>query len=180
MVSGVVGRYATALFELAEEAGAVDSVASDAAALKAAFAEAPDFVAALSDPSISRADMGRAVAALADKMGLIDLTRRFLGLVASKRRMGVLPETLDAFQALVAAKRGEAAVEIQSAAPLSDAQKSSLSEALAAKLGKKIHMVATVDPELIGGLVVKMGSRMIDASIRSKLARLQTAMKEVG
>ena len=170
-VSGVVGRYATALFELAEEAGALDKVAEDAKALTAALGENPAFAAALSDPSISRGDMGRAVAALAEKMGLTDLAKRFLGLVASKRRMAILPKALAAFQALVAAKRGETTVEVQAAAPLTAEQEKALSEALSKKLGKTVHMYSTVDPELIGGLVVKMGSRMIDASIRSQLAR---------
>lgn len=180
VVSGVVGRYATAYFELADEAGALDQTAADVTALQAALEESPELRAALSNPAVSRAELGKVASALASRMGLSDLTGKLLGLMAANRRLSALPKTLEAFQALVAEKRGETIVEVRSASALSDAQGAALRDSLAKALGKTVHMQSTVDPELIGGLVVKMGSRMIDASIRSKLARLQTIMKEVG
>ncbi|MEO1328120.1 MAG: F0F1 ATP synthase subunit delta [Pseudomonadota bacterium] len=180
IVSGVAGRYATALFELAEEKNALDATLADVRSLSAALTEAPDLTDALDDPSISRDQMGKAVAALAAKMGLGEIAANLLGLMASKRRLGALPKALEAFEALAAEKRGEATVEVAAAAPLSEAQVDSLRAAVERAVSKKVHMRVDVDPELIGGLVVKIGSRMIDASVRSKLAALQTAMKEVG
>lgn len=180
MVSGVAGRYATALFDLAVETNAVDAIASDVAALKAALGESDALAAALDDPSIARDALGAAMAALAEKLGVTATTQKFLGLMAAKRRLGALGKALDGFETLLAEQRGEQTVAVTAAAALSEDQQSALAAALGAASGKKIHMTVDIDPELIGGVVVKMGSKMIDASVRSKLTALQTAMKEAG
>lgn len=179
-ISGVAGRYASALFELSEEQGATDDVLIDVASLKAALAESDDLRAAISDPSVSRADLGKAVDVLAAQMHLKKLTANVLGLMAANRRLAHLPQTIRAFETLAAEKRGETTVEVASAQPLSDAQSDVLASALSSSLGKSVHIQSAVNPALIGGLIVKIGSKMIDASIASKLDRLQHAMKEVG
>lgn len=179
-IAGVSGRYASALFELSEEQGGTDDLLADVATLKSALAESADLRAALGDPSISRAELGKAVDALAAHLRLKPLTANLLGLMASNRRLGHLSATLDAFAALAAAKRGETTVEVTSAQALSDAQRDALASALSQSLGKSVHIQTAVNPQLIGGLIVKIGSKMIDASLASKLARLQHAMKEVG
>lgn len=179
-VSGAAGRYATALFELAEETGQFDAVAGDVSLLRDALGASDELADALHNPSISRAQMGRVADALATKLGVSDLSRKFLGLMAAKRRLAALPAALAGFEALAAEKRGEAAVSVVAATPLTDEQQASLTDALATAVGRKIHMQVDVDPELIGGLIVKIGSKMIDASVRSKLSTLQHAMKEAG
>lgn len=179
-ISGVAGRYASALFELCEEQGATDDVLTDVAALKAALAESSDLLGALGDPSISRADLAKAMDALAAAMRLKTLTANTLGLMAANRRLAHLPQTLTAFEALAAEKRGETTVDVISAQPLSDAQRDALAASLSSAIGKSVFIQPTVNPDLIGGLIVKIGSRMIDASIASKLTRLQHVMKEVG
>ena len=180
MISGVPGRYATALFDLANEGDALDAIAQDVATLGAALKGAPDVVASFSNPSFSRGDLEAAATALADKLGLGDLLKNTLALMAKNRRLGQLPATLAAFETLVADKRGEITVTATSAQPMRDAQKETLVSALERSAGKKVHLQLDVDPELIGGLIVKMGSTMIDASIRSKLSSLQHAMREAG
>ncbi len=180
VVSGVAGRYATALFSLAEEIGSLDALLADVRALSEALGRSPELSAALDDPSISRDAMARAADQIGEKLGVGQTARNFLGLMASKRRLGALPKALIGFEALAAERRGETTVEVTTAAALSDAQLETLKTAVERSISKKVHMRVDVDPELIGGLVVKIGSRMIDASIRSKLAALQTAMKEVG
>lgn len=179
-VTGAAGRYATALFELARDTSALDAASKEVAAVKAALADSAELSGALSNPSISRDAMKAAMAALGEKMGLSDLMRKFLGLMAANRRLAELPAALSAFETLAAAERGEATATVTAAAPLTDAQAADLQKALAASAGKTVHMTVDVDPDLIGGLVVQMGSKMIDASTRSKLARLSQAMKEGG
>lgn len=181
IVAGVAGRYAKALFELAEEAGETDAARRDAQAVLEAIGVSGDLARALRDPSISREAMGGAMAKLADGVGVGALTKKFLGLMAQKRRLAELPRALRGFESLVAEARGEAAAKVVSAAPLSGEQKASLGEALSQMAGgRKVHMQVEVDPDLIGGLVVQLGSKMIDTSIRSKLASLQQSMKEAG
>ena len=180
LVSGVSGRYASALFELAEEGGAFDAIAADVSTVREALETSPELLSALSNPSISRAEMGGVVASLAAQMGLGDVVTKFLGLMAAKRRLGALPNALAGFELLAAEKRGETTVEVVSATALSDMQTSTLSTKLEQAMGRKIHIKTDVDPDLIGGLIVKIGSKMIDASVRSKLSALQHAMKEAG
>ncbi|MCI4666492.1 MAG: F0F1 ATP synthase subunit delta [Neomegalonema sp.] len=175
--AGVAGRYASALFELTEEQGATDDVLQDAAALKAALTESADLRAALVDPSISRIELGKAVDAVSAQMHLKKLTANLLGLMAANRRLAHLPATLDAYAAMAAEKRGETTVEVTSAQPMSDAQRESLAAALSSAIGKTVHIQTAVKADLIGGLIVRIGSKMIDASIASKLSQLQHAMK---
>ncbi|MEM9725473.1 MAG: F0F1 ATP synthase subunit delta [Pseudomonadota bacterium] len=181
IVAGVAGRYARALFELAEEAKATDAIRKDADALKTAIDGSDDLKRALSDPSIARDALGAAMAKLAEQLKLQPLTAKFLGLMASKRRLPELQRALAGFEALVADARGEATARVMSATDLTEAQMKDLGKALSKIAGgKKVHMMTEVDPDLIGGLVVQLGSTMIDASIRSKLASVQQAMKEAG
>lgn len=179
LVTGVSGRYATAVFELAEAAGAIDAVWTDVTALKAALTSSPELAGAITNPSLSRGDLGRAMGALAERLGLSETTRNLLGVMASKRRLSHLPRVIADFETLAAAHRGETTVEVTTAAALTDGQQQTLTAALRTATGKDVHMKVDVDPDLIGGLIVKIGSRMIDASIRSKLAGLSQALKEV-
>lgn len=178
--AGIAGRYASALFEIAEESGALDAVEGQLGALKGAMAESADFVAFLKSPIISREEQGAAMAAIAAKMGIGAPVSSVLGLMAAKRRLFCLPQMIDAFAVLLAAKRGVVSAEVVSATPLTKEQLAGLEEAIKAWAGSDIALDSRVDAALIGGLVVKVGSKMIDASIRAKLDSLKTAMKEVG
>lgn len=180
LTSEVAGRYATALFELARDAKAIDQVEADAIALEAALAESADLRDMIGSPVFSREDQGRAITAVATRMGLGPLTTSTLGLMAQNRRLFVVPALLSQLRALIAQERGEVTAEVTSARPLTDAQTADLKDALRASVGKDVKLAVTIDESLIGGLVVRVGSRMIDSSIRAKLANLQNIMKEVG
>jgi F-type H+-transporting ATPase subunit delta len=177
---GLASRYAAALFDLADEKKQLDQVAGDLSSLRKAIAESEDMRRLIRSPVLSRGDQGRAMDALLDKAGAVDLVRRFTGLVAQNRRLFVLPEMIDAFLSQLARRRGEVTAQVVSAKPLSDAQRSAVTEALRKSVGGKVAIDARVDPALIGGLVVKVGSRLIDSSLRTKLHRLQLAMKGIG
>lgn len=178
--SGVAGRYATALFEIAKERGNVPKVEADVRAVEAALAESPDLRHMIASPVFSREDMVAAVKALAARMGLGPEVAGTVGLMAANRRLFVLPGLIAGVKALIAADRGEVRAEVVSAKPLSKAQIAALRETLKAQIGKAVELDLSVDEAQIGGLVVKVGSRMVDSSIRSKLAKLQNVMKEVG
>ena len=178
--SGIAGRYATALFELAREAGELAALEADIEALSEALAGSADFTALIGSPIYSREDQGRAIAAIAQKMGLSAITASTLGLMAQNRRLFVLPALLDALAGLIAAEKGEIGAEVVSAKKLTRAQETRLAAALKAAVGKDVNIETAVDESLIGGLVVKLGSKMIDTSIKARLANLQNAMKEVG
>jgi F-type H+-transporting ATPase subunit delta len=180
LTSGVAGRYATALFELAREGKALDQVEADVTALEAALAESADLRDMLASPVFTREDQGNAIAAIAAKMGLGPIVANTLGLMAQNRRLFVVPGVVAQLKALIAAERGEVTAEVRSAKPLTKAQSEALSAKLKASVGREVKLDVTVDESLIGGLVVKVGSRMIDTSIRAKLARLQNVMREVG
>lgn len=180
LTSGVAGRYATALFEIANESGSLDKVESDLLALEAALAESADLRDMIASPVFSREDMSAAIAAIAARMGLGREVTSTLGLMAANRRLFALPGLIAAVKGLIAHKRGVVTAEVTSAKPLNDAQLATLRETLKASVGRDIVLSVTVDESLIGGMVVKVGSRMIDSSIRSKLANLQNVMKEVG
>ena len=180
LTSGVAGRYATALFELARDGKALDQVEADVTAFGAALAESPDLRDMMSSPVFSREDQGKAIAAIAAKMGLGSTLANTLGLMAHNRRLFVVPAMLGQLKALIAAERGEVTAEVRSAKPLTKAQTDALARTLSESVGREVKLDVTVDQSLIGGLVVKVGSQMIDTSIRSKLARLQNVMKEVG
>lgn len=180
LTSGVAGRYATALFEFALENDALEETERDLAALKAALADSPELKSVIVSPLYDRAEQGNAMAAVGEAMGLGTTVRNLIGLMAAKRRLFALPQVIDMVARLAAEHRGEITAEVTAARPLSDAQTAALKEQLAGATDRTVKLNVTVDPGLIGGLVVKLGSRMIDTSIRSKLMGLQTAMKEVG
>ena len=178
--SGVAGRYATALFEIAKEAGSLDRLDGDVKAMSAALSESADLRALIVSPVYGRDEMAGAITAVADRMGLGPELRNTMGLMAVNRRLFVLPALLDAVRALIAAERGEVTAEVTAARPLSDAQTEALRRTLRERVGRDVELEVAVDESLIGGLVVKVGSRMVDTSIRARLAALQNAMKEVG
>ena len=177
---GIAGRYAQALFELAKESNTIAALSSDADALGQALADSTDLAGLIASPVISREDQSRAMAAVAAKMGLSDLSQQTLALMAAKRRLFVLPQLVADLKARIALDKGEVTADVVSAVKLTAAQTKKLAETLKASVGKTVKLNATVDESLIGGLVVKLGSTMIDTSIKAKLASLQNAMKEVG
>lgn len=177
IVGDIAERYGLALYELADEAKSLDAVASDLESLKALIAESDDFAKLLRSPVIDRNAKTRAVSTILEKGGADTLTRRFVGVVAENNRLFVLADMITAYLAELSRRRGEITAEVTSARPLNNDQLQQLTESLRAKLGGKVAVEADVDPSLIGGLVVRVGSRMIDASLKTKLQRLQYAMK---
>ncbi|MFT4715164.1 MAG: F-type H+-transporting ATPase subunit delta [Paracoccaceae bacterium] len=177
---GVAARYATAVFDLAQEGKKLAAIENDVNALAAALESSDDFSDLISSPVYSRAEQAGAIAAIAKKMGLNGITTNTLGLMAENRRLFVLPHLVTAIRDLIAEEKGEVTAEITSAKKLTKAQETKLAASLKKAVGKDVIIQATVDEALIGGLVVKVGSQMIDSSIASKLSNLQNAMKEVG
>jgi F-type H+-transporting ATPase subunit delta len=177
ITASLQGRYASALFELAQDLGVVGAVEADLETLGAAIAESDDLTALIRNPQISRDAAGRAVEGVAGVLGLGDVTRKFLGVLASGRRLSALPDILRAFAAIAAAARGEVTAQVTSAHPLNDDQLAALSAKLAAREGKAIKLKTSVDPELLGGLVVRIGSQQIDSSIRTRLNSLAQKMR---
>lgn len=171
------GRYATALFDLARDAKAIDSVGSNLESLKAALAQSADFAALTTNPLLSRGSLAKAVAAVATSMKLDALTSKFLGVLAQNRRLSQLGAVITAYQALAASHRGEATASVTSAHALDAAQVTALKKQLRAKIGRDVAVDLSVDPAILGGLVVKIGSQMIDSSIRTRLNTLANAMK---
>lgn len=179
--TGVIAqRYATALFELAEGQNALDAVAGDLKTLKAMIRDSADLRRVLSSPVLSRDDQGKAMAAVAAKAQFGGLTANFLGLVAKNRRLFSLEGMIDAYLGRLAAHRGETSAQVASAVPLSQAQLDSLTNTLKTTFGGGVAVEVSVDPSLLGGLVVKVGSRMVDSSLKTKLQHLKLAMKGVG
>ena len=177
---GIAARYASALFDLAKEGGALKALEADANALSETLAASEDLRGVIASPVISREDQGRALATIAGKLGLSTLMSNTIALMADKRRLFVLPQFVARLADLIAEEKGEVTAEVSAARALTAAQSKKLAETLKARVGKTVKLKTTVDESLIGGLVVKLGSTMIDTSIRSKLAALQNAMKEVG
>ena len=175
--SGLAGRYAAALFELADEQKALDAVAGDLHGLRTLVDESADLERLIRSPVLSRDEQARALDAVAERAGFHELTRKFLGLLAHNRRLFALPEVIEAYDGLLAEHRGEVAGELVSAVPLSSSQLESVQQHLTAAVGQTVKLSTSVDPNLLGGLVVRVGSRMIDASIRSKLRQLELALK---
>lgn len=171
------GRYAMALFELARDEQALDAVSTDLDKVKAALAEVPDFRALTHSPLIGRDNAAKAIAATAEAMGLSAITTKFLGVLAHNRRLIELAAVIRAFKALAAAHRGETTAEVTSAHPLDAGQIGALKDKLRQRFGRDVAIDAKVDPAILGGLVVKLGSRQIDGSIRTKLNTLAHAMK---
>ena len=175
--AGLAGRYATALYELAVDAKALDAVADDLGRLKAMVGENAELKRLISSPLIARAEQAKAMLALVEAAGMHDLTRRFVGAVARNRRLFQLSAMVDTFTAILAERRGEVRAEVVAVKPLSAAQIEAVSGALRGVVGRKVALDVKVDPALLGGLKVKVGSRLVDASLASKLQRLKRALK---
>ncbi|MCC5955086.1 MAG: F0F1 ATP synthase subunit delta [Natronohydrobacter sp.] len=178
--SGIAQRYATAIFELAKESKSLKSLENDVTALDGALTESADLRSLITSPVYARDQVVTAITAVATKMKLSQTVTGALGLMASKRRLFTLPQVLTSLRALIAAEKGEVTAQVTSAQPLTDAQVAELVKTLKARVGKDINLKLSVDETLIGGLVIKVGSQMIDGSIRAKLAALKNSMKEVG
>ena len=178
--TGIAARYAAALFEISKDDGALTALEADATALADALSVSPDLVAMIASPVVGRDEQGNAMAAIAAKLGLSTLTTNTIALMASKRRLFVLPQMVADLRARIANEKGEVTADVTSATKLTAAQAKALAATLKAKVGKDVILNTTVDETLIGGLIVKLGSTMIDTSIKAKLAALQNAMKEVG
>jgi len=176
-VSALAERYATALFDIADERRALDDVATNLRQLRVMLGTSADLMRLVRSPILSRADQGRAVAALAQRAELAPLVRDFLAVVARNRRLFAVPAMITAFLAKLAERRGEVTAEVVVAQALTQTQMNALSEHLLRTVGRRVTVDARVDPRLIGGMIVKVGSRMVDASVESKLRRLQLAMK---
>ena len=179
-VSGLAGRYANALFELAVDNDAVDQVAQDLADLNAMLSDSEDLRKLVLSPVIAREEQGRAMTAVMDKAKISDLTNRFVGVVAQNRRLFELEGMINGFQALLAQHKGEVSAQVTSAKKLTQKQVDSLTASLKEAIGSDVAVEQKVDSALLGGLVVKIGSRMVDSSLRTKLQHLQLAMKGVG
>lgn len=176
----IASRYARAIFELAKEEGALEKLEADMAALDELLRTSAEFNTLIRSPLVTSADAIRAIEALAPRLGLGDIVTRTLLLMASKGRLFVLPALLAEVRRLLAEARGEVTAEVRTAKALTKTQSEKLQKVLAKVTGKNVKLDVAVDEDLIGGLVVKVGSKMVDGSIRSKLAALRNAMKEVG
>ncbi len=179
-VGGLAGRYALALYELADQAKQLDGVAEELRAFKDIIAESEDLQRLIGSPVFTREQQSKAMATILDKAEAGDLTRRFILVVADNRRLFALPQMIEAYLAELARRRGEITAEVTAARALSDGQQQALTDALRKSVGGKVQIDVEVDPALIGGLVVKIGSRMVDSSLRTKLQKLQLAMKGIG
>jgi F-type H+-transporting ATPase subunit delta len=177
ITASLQGRYASALFDLASDQGFVTAVESDLDRLGEAMKGSPDLAALIRNPKVSREDTASAMSAVGDLLGFSALTKNFIGVLAANRRLAKLPEIVRAFAAIAAAQRGEVTAEVTSAHPLNDDQVTQLAQKLKVREGKEVKIKASVDPEILGGLVVRIGSRQIDSSIRTRLNTLAHAMK---
>lgn len=171
-------RYAQALFELANEEGVLDAVAADIEGLGKLIAESADLGRLVQSPIYTREQQGAAMAEILDKAGASALTKKFIALVARNRRLFMLSNIARSFGRLLARQRGEIEASVTSAQPLSDAQVADLKGTLRAAYGKEPRLTVAVDKSLIAGLIVKVGSRMIDSSLRTKLNSLKTVLTE--
>lgn len=177
ITASLAGRYAAALYELASDQGAVAVVEADLQTLSTAIGESADLGELLRNPQITRDAAASAIDGVANYLGLAQLTRNFLGVLGGNRRLAALPDAIDAFVAIAAAQRGEVTADVTSAHPLDDGQIAQLAEKLAQSEGRTIKIRTSVDPEILGGLIVKIGSRQIDSSIRTRLNSLAQVLK---
>ncbi|MEO1493946.1 MAG: F0F1 ATP synthase subunit delta [Pseudomonadota bacterium] len=180
LTAGAAGRYATALFELAQDSGSLDQTEADLKAVSEALGESSDLADLIQNPIYTRAQQGAAMAAIADKMGISELVKNVIGLMASKRRLFAVPRMISDFETLMAEHRGEVTADVTAARKLSAAQTKALTKEIKDATGRDVKLNVEIDESIIGGLIVKVGSKMVDSSIRSKLTNLQNAMKEVG
>ena len=175
--ASIAGRYALALFDLARDQKQIENVSASLGTLRQALGESDDLRALISSPLIGREDQARAIGAVVGSLDLDQLTGNFVGVLAQNRRLSELPAVIRAFNQLAAQHRGEVTAEITSARPLTDDQVGAIKQQLRARMGRDIAVDMNVDPAILGGLVVKIGSQMIDSSIRTKLNNLAHAMK---
>ena len=178
IVSGMAGRYATALFELANDEKVVEQVQADLKTFDAMVASSPDLTRLVRSPVFSADDQAKALAAVLDKAGITGIAANFLRVVASNRRLFAVRDIIRGFNTLVAKHKGEVTAEVTVAEPLNDARMAEIRDALKQVTAKDVTIDVTVDPSIIGGLKVKVGSRMVDASLRTKLNSIKFAMKE--
>ena len=175
--ASLAGRYASALFDLARDERQIDSVSRSLEALNQALVDSREFAELIASPVVSRGEAGKAFAALSAQLGLDPLTANFLGVIAGNGRKKELPSIIRNFRRLAAEHRGEETAQVVTARPLNDDQIGQLKQQLRARAGRDVNLVTQVDPNILGGIVVKLGSQRIDASIRTKLNRLAQAMK---
>ena len=180
LVSGVAERYASSLFDLAQEAGSAAAVGADLDRFQALIDESEDLKRLIASPVFSAEDQTKAIAAVAAKAGITGLVANFLKVVASNRRLFAVPGMIQAYRVIAARARGEITADVTSAHALTAAQENELKAALKGVTGKDVAVAVTVDPSILGGLIVKVGSRQIDTSLRTKLSTLKLALKEVG
>jgi F-type H+-transporting ATPase subunit delta len=180
IISGMAGRYASALFELALEAKAVDAVKADLDRFDAMIADSADLGRLVRSPVFGADEQTRAVAAVLAKAEIAGIAANFIKVVASNRRLFAVHDMIRAYRALVARHKGEVSAQVTVAEGLSDAHRSAIQDALKTVTGKDVDLDVRVDPAIIGGLIVKLGSRMVDSSLRTKLNAIKHAMKEVG
>ena len=179
-VTGLAGRYATALFDLADEQNMLDEVADDLRKLSELISSNDDLNRMVRSPVISRIEKGAAMDVILAKAGSRDLTRKFIGLTSANRRLFSLMNIIEGYLLLLAGRRGELTAEITSARPLNDGQTQDLVDVLKQAVGGTVSLNTKVDPSILGGLVVKIGSRMVDSSLSTKLQQLRLAMRGVG
>ncbi|OYU89284.1 MAG: F0F1 ATP synthase subunit delta [Bradyrhizobiaceae bacterium PARB1] len=179
-VSGVSGRYATALFELARDEKSVDAVKADLDKFAALLSESADLARLVRSPVFTADDQRKALGAVLAKAGISGITANLINVLVANRRLFAVSDVIRAFNALVAKFKGEATADVTVAEPLSDKNLDALKAALKSVTGKDVALNVKVDPSIIGGLVVKLGSRMVDSSLRTKLNSIKHAMKEAG
>jgi F-type H+-transporting ATPase subunit delta len=180
IVSGMAGRYATAMFELARDSDALDQTMADLDRFDSLIAESPDLMRLVRSPVFGAEEQGNALVAVLDRAGIGGLAANFLRLVTTKRRLFAVRDMIRALRALVASYKGEVTAQVTVAEKLADRHLEALKDALKAVTGKDVTLDVTVEPAIIGGLVVKVGSRMVDTSLKTKLNSIKHAMKEVG
>jgi len=174
----MAGRYATALFELALENDALDKVSTDLAAFDALVADNPDLQRLVRSPVFGAEEQAKALGAVLDKAGISGFAANFLKVIAWNRRLFAVRDMIRGYRALVAKHKGEVTAQVTVADKLSDARLAEIRDALKSVTKKDVHVDVRVDPTIIGGLVVKLGSRMVDSSLRTKLNAIKFAMKE--
>ena len=180
LISGVAKRYAGSLYDLAADSNAVAAVEKHIDSLETMIAGSDDFQRLIKSPVFSADEQAKAIGAIAAKAGIDGLAGNFLKVVAQNRRLFALPGILKAFRVIAAEARGEVAADVTAAHELSAAQQKELAAALKDVAGKDVKVNLTVDPSILGGLIVKIGSRQIDTSLKTKLNSMKLALKEVG
>ena len=174
----IARRYATAFFELAQEQSAIDQVAKDLESVSAMFASGGDFISFINNPTLRRADQAEALVAIAKQLKLSELTQKLLGTLAEKRRLPVLKDVVAAVQEQISLHRGEISAHVTAAQALDQDQIGEIAANLSKALGRNVQVQLDVDPAIMGGLVIRVGSRIIDSSVRTKLDRLHRALKK--